>query len=704
MFHRIELLSIGLAAVLDTVLLVALLERRNWRYLATAILTLVVGAWLWHTGAFASQLLVDMTDLWARDVHLCAMVAMSAGLLLIPSALIHACWRLANTGFEIRPGMRGIYALAYLPLLLLAPLWPLLAAERAANFLDATAPLVKPYAVYLGVVNIVAGVFLFAFRRRIDVPRAAQFLTCSAIVLFALGVVQSFVLLHAIEAWPEWRPYLSLLVVLSPVSLALLFGYFVLRFRFMQLMVERTIVYGAIVAAAMLFHRVMLQGSTAALGERFQIDFGVLEGVLVLALVVVYPPLRRRSAEALRYLLGSPVAEVRKRSREMALRLSNLSGQPPRDVLAWFVDTARELLGLEYVAGWLFDCSGTIVAATWSQTRLTDDDVVGIRRFLAHLGQAYWTYRDLPDRGTACLEMAEASLAVALEQPGASGLVVFGRRRGNREFGEEETNSLVLLTEQLGITLRNSVLQAERLAHERRALEREKLSTLGLLASSIAHEVKNPLSSIKTIATVMAEQLGSANEHAEDLKLILGEIDRLATTTTQLLSFARPANGTTQTCSVSDVLKATLGVMRHLANGRGVTLELQLPAACPAICADENAVREVFFNLIANSIEVSRAGGRVSVVCHAENGHVLAQVRDTGPGIPPEVQDRLFQPFVTTKPTGTGLGLYIVGRRVQEMGGEIHCQSDPGQGTLFTIKLPIVGGPTGQPPITSNHV
>ena len=105
---------------------------------------------------------------------------------------------------------------------------------------------------------------------------------------------------------------------------------------------------------------------------------------------------------------------------------------------------------------------------------------------------------------------------------------MLGRKPFNQELNEEELSSLALLTEQLAVTLRNARLQQDRLAAERRALRQEKLSTLGLLASSIAHEIKNPLSSIRTISTVMAEDLGPDSPHAEDLRLIISEIDRLS--------------------------------------------------------------------------------------------------------------------------------------------------------------------------------
>jgi signal transduction histidine kinase len=118
-------------------------------------------------------------------------------------------------------------------------------------------------------------------------------------------------------------------------------------------------------------------------------------------------------------------------------------------------------------------------------------------------------------------------------------------------------------------------------------------------------------------------------------------------------------------------------------------MDVDLPETLPAISANHDMLREVIFNLISNSIDATSGGGHVGVLCRGEEGRVKIEVRDDGPGLSPEVQDRLFEPFVTTKDGGTGLGLYIVGRRVREMGGEIHCETQKGEGTVFTVILPV---------------
>jgi signal transduction histidine kinase len=130
-------------------------------------------------------------------------------------------------------------------------------------------------------------------------------------------------------------------------------------------------------------------------------------------------------------------------------------------------------------------------------------------------------------------------------------------------------------------------------------------------------------------------------------------------------------------------------LLNHAARRQGVEIKLLVDDDLPGLPADENAVREILLNLLGNSIDAAGDGGKVQVRCQRNGQYVVTQFTDNGPGIAAEVQDRLFEPFATTKPNGTGLGLYIVAQRVQELGGEISCETDAAAGTTFVVRLPI---------------
>jgi signal transduction histidine kinase len=693
MSSDLELLCLGAALVVDTVLLLAMLERRNWRYETVWIVLLTVGAWLWHAGAFSGALLEPTGERTAPELRTGLCLIMTAGLLLMPCALVHGVARLWATGTQAAPRLNARFAFCYLPMAALVPIGARLSAGPPGEFFVRVEPFVLSYFAWITVVNVGAAAALLRLRRLIDLPRAHQFFGCLAVILLAMTAIIGFVMLYAQARWSDAARPLQLLVSMLPVAPAMLFAYYVIRFRFVPLVLERTLVYGAILAALMLFHRLAVQNVTTTLTDRYRIDFGVVEGMAGLALVLIYQPLRQRIGESLQYLLGWRVAETRDRIRQLAIGISERAGEPPDALLAWFAPAVGEALSVEWVGGWLIDGERRILGRHMAPTWVADENVVDLYRRLAADNLRSFGWSDAPDRGAqALLQRCRATAAVRFEHQQIRGLLLLGRQSFNQEPTDEEMNALLLLTEQLAVTMHNSRLQSERLWAERRALLNEKLSTLGLLAGSIAHEVRNPLSSIKTIASVLSEELGPESPHTDDLRLILSEIDRLSATTTQLLEFARPREVSGESARVEDVLGRMLQLMRHFARQRDVSLDAELPAELPAVTADEPSLREIFFNLLSNSIEAAGAGGRVKVSCRRENGCVVAEVRDSGPGLAAEVRARLFEPFVTTKASGTGLGLYVVSRRVREAGGRIRCDSGPEGGTSFVVELPCFSG------------
>jgi signal transduction histidine kinase len=690
MFETLQLLILGAAVVIDTALLLALAERANRRFVHVPLLLVTAGVWLWHTGLLALALALAVPA--AAPLAPTLLLIACAGLLLMPCAMTHVLARLWRTGLAMRDRPDPRHLLAYLPMLALVALPGRLAPPTPDDLLAPLLPMVLPYLAWAGVVHVAAGItFLGLARRHESAPARAlfpalawTFLARTAFYLFVFGV--------AGEAWPAGAPALRLMAALGPIVPLLLLAYFVIRHDFLQLVVDRSLVYAGVLAGLALVHQLVLQDVSAGLPDGWRAALVFLEGAALATLVLTCSPLRRRSAEALRYLMGAAVARRRERLRQLGARMSAEARRPATELVDWFGAALREALEVDFVAGWLLRADGTAPWRWGEAGRLDDAAAARLVQKMCDAGLVRCARRDAPDAVmAAALHTAGASLAVLKVRHERTGLLLVGRHSRNRELNEEEASAVLLLVEQLAITLENGALEAERIQAERRAAQSEKLSALGLLASSIAHEVKNPLSAIKTIAAVLAEDLGADSPHAEDLRLIRGEIDRLAATTTQLLEFARPAAAAGRPGCVASALGGTLRLLRPLARQHGVTVECALPDTLPPVDADEPALREIFFNLLSNAVDAAGAGGRVVVTCTAEAGDVVAEVRDNGPGIPAEVRGRLFEPFLTTKANGTGLGLYAVGRHVRQLGGTIACTSAGGE-TVFTVRLPSSPG------------
>ncbi len=689
MFHSMQSILLGAAAVFDTVLLLVLLERRNWPFVRWPIVAMTGGLWLWHAGQFALLLLAGIPGRWPWHVQSLCMLGMAVGLLLMPCGLLHGAWRVCRHQLDALPHWQWRHLLVYVPMLVLIPLAPRFFHAGRGDFVAITESMELPYLLFSKTADLVAAGCFFWAGRRLALPLARPFFRALACVLLGMTLFHLFVFLVAKPLWPGAESYWMLAATLAPLVPALLFAYFVVRFHFLHIVLERTLVYGAVLASLILLHQLAWQDVSAAVPESYRLQVLLLEMAVLTALILCYQPLRQRTAEGLRYFLGARVSVEREKLRQLSSELAAQAGRFPAEILQWFIPKLRDALEVEYVVGWLFNETDEIAFQQNETTTWSSEQALWLFQRMRTAGLTIGSPRHVPDRTLAQrLQEASASLALLKIRPNVAGLLILGQGRRQRSLSEEETNAALLLVEQLAVTLDNSLLQAQSLAAERKALQAEKLSALGLLASSIAHEVKNPLSAIKTIAAVMAEDLGPESPHAEDLRLILGEVDRLAGTTAQLLEIARPRAGLGAPSSLIEALAGTLRLLRHLAHQQDISIETRLAEDLPLVRADGQALREIFFNLLSNSLQAAGPGGKIQIHCQRENGYVVAQVCDDGPGIPEDIRVRLFEPFLTTKQTGTGLGLYMVGRRVGELGGIIRCDGGLERGTSFTVKLP----------------
>jgi len=693
MIYRIGIFCSGLGALIDTVLLLALMEPRNFRRVMAPAVGLAFGSWLLHVGGFVHGIVENMDPAIARPLHHVAMTAMAAGLLLMPCALMHIVLRILRTGLVPHPRFDPRYILLYLPMLIVVPIEERIARDPLDWFLNLVAPFIVPYIVITTTITILAATVLLIVRHRSKVPRDRQLFGGLALSLLIMAAVFIVTLIYGPLFWRDGLAYLQLVALAAPLIPILLFGYFVIRFNFMRLMVERTLVYGAIVVGFLLFHWMTILYLNEHLQNTFKIDFGVLEAIVIIMLVLLVQPIRERTFEALRYLLRRESTNTqRDRIRNLSLSLVRQPDLNSSELLQWFVRELRITLGVEFVAAWLFDQTGHIVAREGLTDGLTDERVKLLRTDAVGQMSTFLTPREMPTRRSLdILQSAEASGVMAFEYQDIHGLIVVGLRNRNSDFGEEEASALALLIDQLAATMHNRDMQRARLLAERRALQNEKLSTLGLLAGSIVHEIKNPLSSIKTIATVMAEELGPENKHAEDLTIILGEVQRLANSTGELLDFARPKSSAESSSLLPKVLRSTSRILRHLASARRIQLSVEWDENLPPVRLSEEKLQEIFFNLLSNAIDAVGENGKISVRSHRENGHIISEVEDDGTGIDAAIADQVFQPFATTKATGTGLGLFAVRRRIDEAGGKIEYSAGPERGTIFRIYLPIEG-------------
>ncbi|MCK9375048.1 MAG: PAS domain S-box protein [Syntrophobacterales bacterium] len=257
-----------------------------------------------------------------------------------------------------------------------------------------------------------------------------------------------------------------------------------------------------------------------------------------------------------------------------------------------------------------------------------------------------------------------------------------------RERGEE-VGSVGIFTDLREILKVHRELEAV----QSQLVHTEKIASLGRMAAGVAHEINNPLAGILIYAELLQRDLAADDAHRENLEVIVTQTMRCQQIVNRLLDFSRQTLGQKKLFDVNDVIHRCTELISHQAFFLNIKVVEHLDPLLPQIVGDPGQLQQVFTNLLLNAADAMNGQGRITIASRPtprEDGIILT-FTDTGPGIPVEIRDKIFEPFFTTKPPGkgTGLGLSIVYGVMQRHGGTIEADSSPGEGTTFTIRLPL---------------
>ncbi len=247
---------------------------------------------------------------------------------------------------------------------------------------------------------------------------------------------------------------------------------------------------------------------------------------------------------------------------------------------------------------------------------------------------------------------------------------------------------------------------------EQHLIRADKMASLGTLVAGIAHEINNPLGIIAGYSEALLDRakdgrllaVGEFEDFPEYLQTIHNEIFRCKDILKSLLEFSRPHGGTFRELDINELIKEVILLVNHKASRFRHNVKLDLNRRLPKIVADPGSLRQLFMNIIINSMHFTPEGGRITITSGMESDPheqhlsrmpegIRVAIADTGPGIPPDIIDKIFDPFFTTKEVGegTGLGLAICHKIVEKHGGSIDVESEEGKGTTFIIRIPVQG-------------
>jgi two-component system NtrC family sensor kinase len=261
-----------------------------------------------------------------------------------------------------------------------------------------------------------------------------------------------------------------------------------------------------------------------------------------------------------------------------------------------------------------------------------------------------------------------------------------------RTFSEEELDFVIAITEQCACAIDKArLIETQQARYDHLALQTEKLSALGRMAAGIAHEINNPLGGILLYSTNLFKKVPKEGPLKEGLEIIINETMRCKTIIQDLLEFSREKEPEKTLANINHIIEKTLGMLENEFHLRHMTVETNLSSEMSDNLVDVNQMHQVFVNLLLNAAEATQDNGEINIRSQIDKARrcVRVEIADNGCGIPPEHISKVFEPFFTTKAKGTGLGLAVSYRIVRNHQGEIQVSSKPGEGTRFSIEIPL---------------
>ena len=669
-------------------------QRRSLERVERVLLALAVAIGLWHASNLfitLHRLLVLDVARWSIALRLVDTVAV-ASITFSYSFLLHVHLHLwaRSRERELTAFERVRVYLSYVPTVFLAvAVWHVWRGEYAP-MIDKLSFFVLPFGVWAAYVLCLIALTDWLIAR--SAPEARERLLMRTLAVSFVGIGALLVLAYAfgLGRGTQAGQYLQTLGNLGSLLPAALIAYHIYRYRYLELIIRESLVVASFAAVVLVVYLFVIRTLSEWLTARYELRAGVVETLLVLGFALVFAPLRAWLERRFHKLFSREAALY----RDVVARIGTQAGRFSRvaDILRFVEEQTERELNLRRVKFYLRPASSP-----------PPEEVGGANGAAAAADPLAWA-DELLRRAAAggegmierepLLKSHDFESAYPLRRDrDVLGLMLVDASRD--ALSDDARAVLEVIAGQVAIAIEDRRLMDENLGLERKLAQGERLAALGRMAATVAHEVKNPLSAIKSIAQVLREDERLKENYGRDLDLIVGETDRLNRSVSQLLSFARQQPPADPPAPADELTRAVCDLFRAQARGRHVTISCRAEVADVLAGARVTAVRDALSNLILNAIQATREGGRVSIENTREPGSIVWAVADGGAGVPAELSRRIWEPFFTTKQRGTGLGLAIVKKRMEDAGGSVRLAPQrEGEGARFELRLPAAGGET----------
>jgi len=691
----LQLVGHGTGATITLWMSALLTRRKHLRSVEKTLIALGITIGTWHICNFATSLHgflgLDQTRwlLLLRTVDSIAVIAITFAY----SILLHVhlyLWADSRSRPLMRTEKLRIY-LSYIPTIFLFVALPNVWQGTYQPMLEKFGNTLLPGLPYLSflvafslwaayVLCLVAGTDLL-MAKLAESPSERRFLVFMAVSFLAVGAL---VFIHGalgIGAGTTVSEYLKIIVNLGSILPAGLIVYYIYRYRYLELVIRDSLVLASFSVVVLTFYLVLVRSVGAWLTARYQLRSGAVESMFILGLALLAAPLKSWLDGRFHKMFEREASLY----RDVMSRISETKGhyQNLADLLGFIEEKATANLGMRRVkiaASHLLAEGGKLygtkeVPALEVVTRLiTESDgrwLSGeVAKVISEFGFDYAITLRREGRAVGMLFIACAEDVLT---PGVRAVID-------------------VVAGQIAIAIEDSLIVEQNVKLERRLAQGERLAELGQMAATVAHEVKNPLSAIKSIAQVMREDTAVALEYGRDLDLIVGETDRLNQSVSQLLSFAKTSRDGGSKLNADGLVRLVGEICKTDANSRAIELQFLIESTFLFSSVVGAAVKDALTNLTLNAIHATPDGGIVKIHVRRDLRGLILSVEDSGQGVNKAIREQIWEPFFTTKQRGTGLGLAIVQKRMSEAGGyAVLSDSSSLGGARFELHIPDDG-------------
>jgi signal transduction histidine kinase len=646
-----KLIVYTFGALVHLFLMVLILGNRRLRRLEWLLFWLISGLFMWNSGNLLALNVGLFYGVGPAMLSRASRLIPLLGLVLAAPLLVHVHLNYLEHFSPVSPVATLLSRIFYVPLIAAPWMVGKLAGRLDLDPLQALGGYGKMMVAWL-VAALVAGMAIngLLVRRRVESDPGLRRFHAWLVGLegtLALGFAWAYLL----RPFPHQGlgGYTATSLMLIAVIPGGLLGYSIFSYNLLDLRVQRNVIYSVAAIFGLLLYINFMRRLSGFLEAYGLLPSAVTEGVMIFLLVVCVEPVKKLINRALHEAFVSEFEKVQKLATEIQ-EFAKQSGDV-ESLTHYLEQRLAAELGLENVSL----RRGEEVTPPASPTKGGK-----VRRFPIHRGREV----------AGVLEVTPRTSNLSGEQFGA----------------------LEFLADQLAPALEVCQLIADKIKLERELAEKAKMAFLGDMAARIAHNVKNPLSSMKTLVQLLERDTSLPARARQDCGMVIAEIDRLNNNVSQLLRYAKQARDTDRPCDLEAVVRRVLVLSQAEADRLGVKLDCSVACASSRVEGGEEAASDIVSNLVVNALEATPAGSRVVVRIvpdSAAAGVVALQVEDEGRGVACEMQEKIFQPFFTTRPGGTGLGLAIVKRRAEEVGSSVECVSplDANGGARFVVKF-----------------